>query len=74
MLKIRSCIDIAWTYLERAMSLRTTLADFRAWIASGHSIHRQKGLFISFSEVNEAGQWWYMPLIPAVRRQRQANF
>ena len=24
--------------------------------------------------VGEAGQWWHMPLIPALGGQRQANF
>jgi hypothetical protein len=27
-----------------------------------------------FKRLNEAGQWWYMPLIPALVRQRQADF
>jgi hypothetical protein len=25
-------------------------------------------------EIKEAWQWWHMPLIPALGRQRQANF
>ena len=24
--------------------------------------------------LKEAGQWWYMPVIPALGRQRQADF
>ena len=28
----------------------------------------------SFSNISGAGQWWCTPLIPALRRQRQADF
>jgi hypothetical protein len=27
-----------------------------------------------FEKLSEAGQWWCMPLIPALGRQRQADF
>ena len=26
-----------------------------------------------FNNKNRAGQWWHMPLLPALRRQRQAD-
>lgn len=35
------------------MSLRTALSGFRAWIALGHSAHRQKGLSSPCEEVKE---------------------
>jgi hypothetical protein len=28
----------------------------------------------TFKKEKETGQWWYMPLIPALGRQRQSDF
>jgi hypothetical protein len=36
---------------------------------------KNKGLSLSsVKNLKTAGHWWYMPLIPALGRQRQADF
>jgi hypothetical protein len=31
-------------------------------------------LYFEREELEQAGQWWHMPLIPALGRQRQVDF
>jgi hypothetical protein len=37
-------------------------------------IHKQDPTFCCIQETHQAGRWWYKPLIPALGRQRQADF
>jgi hypothetical protein len=41
--------------------------------AGGNVIIAYINAYIKFSKLH-AGQWWYTPLIPALRRQRQVDF
>jgi hypothetical protein len=47
----------------------------QAFCSAFTRIHTQVGWFMScFKKGEVAGQWWCKPLIPALGRQRQADF
>jgi hypothetical protein len=43
-------------------------------VRQSHHLPKGNENMYAYKKLYGAGRWWHMPLIPALRRQRQANF